>query len=466
MSSRLPYSEASFKSALKEPEGLAKWEQSQYAHFQKRVGKNATVSDLIAVAEAAMRLQKGDESRQYLQQALKRSPQEGDAVYLHAMLLLGQEQKAEARQYLEQMAPKLRQKKPDHARVHALLAAQLMEHDTAAASRHLKQAIDAVGGIKFTHAATRQHLDARELEFDLEVFNAMYPWDQSPLKMRFVSVNVDAQGQVYILENRHRWVFVLHPDGRLKLGLTERDLAAAPFVFPELSWDLTDAAPATQGGVWMSGSSDRIFRFDAAGAQQESLNPPAGKRTLRPLSLASDAQGNLFVLYLHLGGIHWFNSEGAHMGSFGQNTVMGGLGKNYFCGLATTPTGQVLLFDRDQIQLFEPGQPQAKQHWELPESVRDSVLEEDFPFCWNGIAADAENIYFCDIAGHQVWQLNRQSGACSALPLKLQAPFDLALDAQGALYIADAGSGRILKYKAGQSETVLLGHSAFKGAVV
>lgn len=465
MSSRLPYSSDAFQSAAQNPESVAQWDQQQYQHFSGKAQRSATLADLLAAAELAIRCADAPNAQKYLDQLLQRFPQEADAHYLKTMLMLGQQQSAQALAHLKSSLPRLKGKSPDHARVHRLLAEQLLrqENDPAAAASQLAKAYELAGGADFVHCTTRpaDQVPATALDFDLDLFDALWPWENEPLEVRFSSVSTDEQGRVYALEQRHQWLFSFDADGRFMRGLVERDLAQAPFVYPELSWDLTDAAAAA-GKRYVCGSSDRVYVFDENWQQQRYLAPPASQRTLRPLSLALDSQQNLFVVYLHLGGIHWFNAEGYHLGAFGQNTIMPSLGKNYYCGLAVTPDDHVCLYDHDSVQLYQPGQAEPLQTWKL--NLGESLDQPDFPFCWNGIAAGTQGMYVCDTYGSRLLQLDPDGRIRPLETSGLNKPYDVAVDRRGTLYVADTGHGRILKSR-GQDWQVLLGHRAFRGAL-
>lgn len=467
MSSRLPYLSEAFQAAAQNPETLSKWEKSQYQHYRSRAQKSALLPDLLASAELAIRNQDAGASLQYLEKILKRAPQEADAHYLRAMLMLGQNQKTEALDYLKNQSKRLQQKTPDHARLHRLLAEQILQqqNESKQASQHLKKAFELAGMPAFVHSKILSELSRSQIEFDLEIFDALWPWDQTPCQVRFAGLSTDHKDQIHVLEQRHRWIFSFDAQGKFLRGLSERDLAAAPFIFPELSWDLTDLTVSAAGQYYVAGSSDRIYVFDANWGQERFLAPPASRRSLRPLSLSLDTQGQIFVLYLHLGGIHWFNAEGFHMGSFGKNTIMPTMGKNYFCGLASAAQG-VYLYDRDQIQLFQPGQDRPLQSWKVPGIDPEAMSQDDYPFCWNGIAATDTQVYLCDTYGNRVLTLDPVQGHFQDFKtLPLSRPFDVAADATGAVYIADTGASRILKHIPGQEAQVLLGHTAFQGAI-
>jgi len=122
MSSRLPYLSETFQTAAQQPDTLTQWEKSQYKYYRDRAKKSPMLPDLLAAAELAIRNQDSDNTQAYLEKALKRAPQEADAHYLRAMLMLGLEQKEQALSYLQAQSKRLQQKNVDHARIHRLLA--------------------------------------------------------------------------------------------------------------------------------------------------------------------------------------------------------------------------------------------------------------------------------------------------------------------------------------------------------
>lgn len=469
MSSRLPFSSEAFQSAAQDPERATRWDQQQYQHFRSKAQKSSALPDLLAAAELAIRCQDAPNAQKLIDKVLSRAPGEADAHYLKVMMMLGREQKSEALKHLKDSVQRLKTKSPDHARVHRLLAEQLLrqEHQLPEAGRQLAKAFELAGGADFVHCAVQppESLSATALDFDLEVFDALWPWENEPLQVRFSGIATDAQNRVYVTEQRHRWVFSFDAQGKFLRGLVERDLAAAPFVYPELSWDLTDITVAADGKRYLCGSSDRVYIYDENWQQLRYLAPPASQRTLRPLSLAVDSQGNVFVVYLHIGGIHWFNSEGYHMGAFGQNTIMPSLGKNYFCGLAVTPDNQVCLYDRETVQIYQPGKSAPTKTWAIQGLSAEHMEAEDYPFCWNGIAAADQFIYVCDTYGNRLLKLDTTTGQSQPVNCgTVKRPFDVAVDARQNVYLADTGQGRILCNR-GQDWDVLLGHRSFQGAV-
>lgn len=467
MSSRLPYQSLAFQEASQGSESLKQWEQSAYQQAKKKLGPAASINDLLAAAELAIRCQDADRANELIKRTLAKSPSEADAHFLKTQLLEGQQARTDILKHLKTTAPRLTQKKVDHARLHRLLAEELwrQDQDFAGASRAILKAFELAGSVDFVHCQIRSLLDANQLRFDIAIFDALWPWDGRPTEVRFASVNCDSDNQVYVLEHRHQWLFCFDQQGHFVRGLTEHELANVPFLHPENLWDLTDMATDLAGNHYLCGSSDRIHIYDKQWNPIRELAPPASQRTLRPLSLCVDDQQNIYVIYLHLGGIHHFNAEGYHLGTFGQNTIMPSLGKNYFCGLTLTPEQNICLYDRESIQIFKAGQAQPIQTWFLADVDSEAMNQADYPFCWNGVACNETEIYVCDTYGNQVIVLTPDTGAFQILPGEaFLHPFDIAIDRRNVLYLTDTGHGRIMKYQ-NQKWDVLLSHPAFQGAV-
>ncbi len=467
MSSRLPYQSLAFKEASQGSESLKQWEQSAYQEAQKNLGPAASINQLLAAAELAIRCQDAERANDLIKRTLSKSPTEADAHFLKTQLLQGQQAPADILKHLKTTAPRLTQKKVDHARLHRLLAEELwkQDQDLTGASRAIRRAFECAGPVDFVHCKTMESLDANQIQFDLAIFDALWPWDGRPAEVRFSSVSTDAANQVYVLEHRHQWLFCFDAQGRFIKGITEHQLANVPFLHPEHLWDLTDMATDHAGNHYLCGSSDKIYIYDDQWQEVRQLAPPASQRTLRPLSICVDDEQNVYVIYLHLGGIHRFNAEGFHLGTFGQNTIMPSLGKNYFCGLTLTPEQNICLYDRESIQIFKPGQAQPIQTWFLSDVDSDAMNQDDYPFCWNGVACSDKDIYVCDTYGNQVIALSPDTGSFRILPGEaFLHPFDIAVDQHNVLYLTDTGHGRVMKYK-NQKWDVLLSHPAFQGAV-
>ncbi|MGE3727848.1 MAG: hypothetical protein AB7I41_19975 [Candidatus Sericytochromatia bacterium] len=470
MSSRLAYQSPEFTAATADPHSLQKWEETQFAFYRKRIeDPKSNQSDLLACSELAIRNKDAQCAQSCLERSLKANPLEADAIYLQALLALGQSQVETAFDLLAKAAPTLPSTGADSARVWRLLAQEQLQQksDLPAAAAALSKALEAAQAPDYFHVAVLpiDELSADMLGFDFVLFDLLFPWQGGKAPLRLVALATGPQGQLYLLDNYNRLIFQFDATGRFERGLTERQLAMGQFLHPEARWDLTDLCVGPNGNIYVAGNQDAIGVFSPDWQLLKTYSAPAANRPLRPISLAVDAQNQLYVLYLHIEGIHVFNAEGFHEGAFGNNTTMPQSGKNYYCGLAVDKAKRVYLYDREKVQVFHSETREWLKTLDLP--AGKSLDDENYPLCWNGAAIDAEGLlWLADTANNRV--LNLKEGEISAplpkLDPKLQNlshPFDITFDSQGRLYLADTQRARVLKYEA-QKWSQVFGHPTFE----
>jgi sugar lactone lactonase YvrE len=463
MSSRLDYQSPAFQHAAADAQALQQWEEQQFADFRNRCGSaQASVDDLLSCAELAMRLQFAATARDCLERVLKLRPLSAEALYLKYRLTLAQEQPAEALAQLEAAARKLVAKNPDNARIWRLLAEQRQPSDLSAAAQAMVKACELAGAPAFLHSAVFPAADLRaeQLAFDYALFDRLYPWEGGKAGVRLTAVATGPENQLYVLDSYNRWIFEFEAQGAFRRGLGEHQLSGKNFLNPEDRWQLSDLCVTPQGLIAVAGQQDRVALFNPDWTLRQWLEPPAAGRRLHPLSLCADSRGYVYVLYLHLGGIHVFNPEGFHEGFFGDNTTMTGTGKNYYCGLTCNEQDQVCLYDREKVQIFQPFNPQPLEVIAPLLQARPHLGDENYPLCWNGICAGPNRqFWLADTARNRMLHLQQGQLADQTAELNpqlkhLSGPFDIACDHQGHLYLADSRNARVLKYQHPQWKSV------------
>jgi streptogramin lyase len=470
MSSRLAYQSPEFTAAAADPQDLQKWEETQFALYRKRTEDAKTSqSDLLACSELAIRNKDASCAQSCLERSLKLNPQEADAVYLQALLALAQNQSETALSQLEALAPTLPSSGADSARVWRLLAQERLRQksDLPAAVAAFAKACEVVQAPDFLHTTTRSSdaVSADMLSFDFLLFDRLYAWEGGKAPLRLVALATGPQDQLYLLDNYNRLIFQFDANGKFERGISERQLAMGQFLHPEARWELSDLCVGPNGHIYLAGNRDVIGVFSPDWKLLRTYSAPASNRPLRPISLAVDAQNQLYVLYLHMEGIHVFNAQGFHEGAFGNNTTMPQSGKNYYCGLAVDKAKRIYLYDREKVQVFHSETREWLKTLDLP--AGKSLDDGDYPFCWNGAAIDPDGLlWLADTANNRV--LNLKEGEISAplpkLDPKLQNlshPFDITFDSQGRLYLADTQRARVLKYEA-QKWSQVFGHPTFE----
>jgi streptogramin lyase len=471
MSSRLAYQSPEFTAAAADPQNLQQWEKSQFSLYQATSkGKNPSITDLLACGELAIRVKDAACAENCFDRVLQKSPKEADAHYLKAILALAQNQTVAALQQLETATSLLQESGVDSARVWRLLAQELLRQksDLRGAVSAFAKACELAAAPPFIHTTTRSHdaVNAEMLDFDFAVFDRLYAWEGEPSSLRLVAVATGPQDKLFLLDSYNRWIFQLDAEGRFERGVGERQLAQGQFLHPETRWDLSDICVGQNGNIYIAGNKDSIGVFSSNWKFIRSYVAPASHRALRPQSIAIDSAGQLYVLYLHTAGIHVFNPEGFHEGSFGNNTTMPETGKNYYCGLATDQSGQVYLYDREKIQVFSSKSRELIETISLPSSAGMGMDDDQYPYCWNGISVGPDSqVYVADTAQNQILGLSKGKvhSTYQKLDPKLQnfsQPFDITVDSQGRLYVADTQHARVLKYEK-QTWSVVFGDPTF-----
>lgn len=467
MSSRVDYQSARFSAATADFQTLQQWTETEFKKvYGQTQEKYPSPDTLLACAELAIRLQDASTAQQCLERVLKLRPQEADAYYLKAMLSLGQGQGQAGLQILEQACHKHSGKGIDWGRLWYLLATQRLQQqqDLKGAIQALNKACELVAAPPFLHTTSRppEALTPPMLAFDFALFDKLYPWEGGKTPIRLCALATGPQDQLYIIDNYNRWIFEFSPEGKFIRGLDEHQLSGHSFLYPESRWDLTDLCVAPDGRIFVAGQQDTIGVFSPQWEKLGGYAPPATQRRLRPLSLSCDSQGNLYVLYQHLTGIQVFNREGFHQGSFGKNTTMPTTDCNYFCGLSSHAQDQICLYDREKIQIFSNGQ--CLRVLELP-TLLDT--QADYPLCWNGIASGPDHtLWLADTAHQRILFFQPNETQAQELPVDPQLqplayPFDITVDSQGVVYLADTHNARVLKYQH-QQWHVVFAHPNFE----
>lgn len=475
MSSRIPYQSPEFEQASMNPQTLATWEQQQFKQAQDKCRQQTTVNDLLLCAELALRNQDLVCTTDCLDKAIKLKPTEADAYLLKAWSLMAQQQTPAAVAYLQENLKKSTGKTPDAARLYRVLAGLLLseQNNLLQAVKVFKEGLDLLGTFSCFHATTRplETVTLPNFEFDCQLFDHLYNWENEPATTCFGAVATGLNDEIYVLERQNNWLFQLNAQGQLIQGLTEKHLARVDFLHPENRWQLNDVCCDSQGRVWVAGCQDALYCFNREWQCVQTIPSPEPGERLGLQSIAVDNQGRIYALYRNHKGIFQFAPEGHLIANFGANTTMPGSDRNYYCGLAVNSEGVLCLFDRLNVQHFNPDAHDVIETLEVPDSNSDDFEATDFPLCWNGIAHDhqgytylantyQENIVVLDPQGNSLEMIDR-------LDQKLQVlshPNDVALDSQRNLIVADTGGARIVK-RQGNRWSVMLAHPNWKSAI-
>jgi uncharacterized protein (TIGR03437 family) len=242
-------------------------------------------------------------------------------------------------------------------------------------------------------------------------------------------VAVDAAGNLYIADRDNRRIRRVSADGTITTVAASMDVA--------LDSPSAVSVDAAGNAYVVDSGSHRIFKFTPAGAILDVPVPGV----LNPVYTAVDALGNLFVADAGSGAIRKLDLNGA------VTTVLAGLSSPQ--GIAIDNAGRLYVADASAARVWRLDSrgtlvSLADGAWNIPRSVAvDSSTGEVF-------VADSglQRILRVDPAGKvSVVAGDGVAGfagdGAPALAARLAFPWDIALDLNGTLYIADLNNNRV-----------------------
>jgi DNA-binding beta-propeller fold protein YncE len=272
---------------------------------------------------------------------------------------------------------------------------------------------------------------------------------------------VDSQGLVYIADSNNHRVQVMNAAGELQRGWGYYSDASAGEAAPggfNQPWDL---AVTSNGSVIVIDTwNHRIQRFSAQGdlihtfdTTSEGLSPSS---LYGPRGVAVDQQDRLFVVDTGNKRVIVYSIDGNLIGYFGS----GGLGLGNLdepVGIAVDGMGQLWVADtwNQRIQGFAEvfdSQFEAIEEWPVEAWFGQSI--ENKPYLaispqGHVCVTDPEGGRVLCFTGNGDFQMGFTGGA-------MILPSGIAFDTECRLWVADAGSDRILRFNPGlcQSDTV------------
>ncbi|TFH37129.1 MAG: hypothetical protein E4G99_03270, partial [Anaerolineales bacterium] len=265
---------------------------------------------------------------------------------------------------------------------------------------------------------------------------------------------IDSRGWIYVADSNNHRIQILDPSGELQgtWGFYADSSAgeAAPGGFNQ-PWDLTIASDGSVAVVdtWnhriqiFSAQGDFIRSFDAS---QLALSPSG---LYGPRGIAVDDQDRLFVVDTGNKRVLIFSLEGELLGQFGS----GGLGLGNLdepVGLALDPNGSAWVADtwNQRIQVFEEifnAQFEAQEAWPIEAWFGQSIENKPYlAFSPQGhvCATDPEGGRVLCFDSDGEFKLGFRGGG-------MILPSGIAFDQTCRIWIADAGSDRILRFDPG-----------------
>ena len=267
----------------------------------------------------------------------------------------------------------------------------------------------------------------------------------APLLYQPAGAAVDAQGNVYVLNNPQEYPEVVRyrPDGTFvtRFGLSDPEL---------VPWSPQALAVGPSGAVYVADGRNRIVKFSAqgelVGAWGATGSDDGQFRT--PAGIAVDADENVYVADLQNDRVQVFDASGAFVRTWGS----AGSGPGQFSGpsgVAVGPDGSVYVSDGDnhRIQRFT-AQGGFVQAWGTQGSG-DGMLNGP---C--GVAVDGDGyVYVTDTRNHRVKVFDGNGGFVRAFGQDAEFTWfcGIAVDRDGFTYVTNTSEnmrGRVFKFDA------------------
>jgi hypothetical protein len=285
-----------------------------------------------------------------------------------------------------------------------------------------------------------------------------------PLRLP-IAAAVDRHGDVYVVDAGDGRIRVFHRDGRAARGWGGAGGGAGQFRFAAprcASSGGTDRCATELGGGVAVDEQDRVYLadfgnhrvqvFDAAGrllAAWGRAGDGPGEFRL-PAGVAADGRGRVYVSDGGNARVQVFDRDGRFLGAWGGPGT--GAGRFRRPGaLAVDGAGRVAVADRwdDRIQVFDRD-GRFLEAWRVTGSGRPGDFDD---LLASGLGFEGRGDLIVAGAGAQVQQLDRAGRALRAWRAdwrgqgRLVRPAGVAVDELGDVYVADAGAGRVAKFR-------------------
>ncbi len=247
-------------------------------------------------------------------------------------------------------------------------------------------------------------------------------------------VAVDAVGNILAVDNGSKRIYRFDPTGKLLQSFGGPGKNDGQFVEP------VAAAVDPQGNVLVLDSETGwIQRFAPDGTFVGKFGGPPAE-FYHPRGLAVDSAGNVFVADTGTGHVTIFSAAGDLVKKIGS----GEAGPNQLrepVGVALDPSGSLFVSESSGGRLLRfDASLQLVQTWSIPRS--ESVVGAHV-----AVAPD-QSLYLTDPPNHRVIHLDPQGKPLDQLGAagQLGRPLGIAVDATGAVYVADAELGRVFVF--------------------
>lgn len=174
-----------------------------------------------------------------------------------------------------------------------------------------------------------------------------------------------------------------------------------------------------------------LSQFSGAGTGEGKLE--------RPLGVAVDKEGNVWVIDRTNRRVEEFSESGQFVRQFGKS----GTGNGEFtdpCGIAISPAGNIVVSDmtNNNVQIFSPTGTFIRKITTDPGVFQD-------PYAIAPGQGDMA-LWISDIAAHKVYGFSETGALLKTLSQPMNVPSGLATDTAGTLWVSDTAENRIMKF--------------------
>jgi DNA-binding beta-propeller fold protein YncE len=258
-----------------------------------------------------------------------------------------------------------------------------------------------------------------------------------------VGVAIDPQGNIYVMDTKNSRVQKFDQDGKFLLMWGSPGNGDGQF-----SINLPDEgrlAIDSQGNVYVIDLSNfRIQKFDSHGnyLTQWGSRGDGDSQFLEPADIAIDKQDNIYVVDYQSYHVQKFDTDGKLLLRWGSAAQFANIGS-----VAIDPQGNVLVCDQSgRVRKFDSNGNLLSTI--PPQSLNNTPIDT-----WNIAVDDQGNIYIADHGSYRIVKLDSQWKVLATWRSKetgavmFDSLEDIAVDEQGNVYITDSASNLVQKFR-------------------